>query len=192
MKYNCLSQQIFREKEYSLIPIRQEDMPSIRQWRNQQIAILRQNSMLSQEAQTNYWHHVLKPGFSEQRPKQLLFSFLKEKQCIGYGGLTQINWTARNGELSFLLEPSRTEDKARYQNEFSVFISLIKLLAFNELRFHRLFTETYDVRPEHVEVLETLGFRLEGVLKDHVMIKGRYHDSLIHGLLIPEAEPSKL
>jgi len=44
-----------------------------------------------------------------------------------------------------------------------------------------LFTETYDIRPRHVAILEMNGFKLEGRLIDHVLIDGKYIDALIHG-----------
>lgn len=186
MTYNCLKQQTYQEDSYVIVPIRKEDMSSIKLWRNGQIGILRQERDLTDEDQLQYWKNELEPNFSEQRPKQILFSFLKDGNCIGYGGLTHIGWDAGRGEVSFLLETSRTVDKRSYHAEFKVFLTLLRKAVFEDLNFHRMFTETFNVRPEHIETLEDFGFKLEGSLKDHVKVDDKYYDSLIHGLIRDE------
>jgi RimJ/RimL family protein N-acetyltransferase len=183
MKYRCLNQQNFGEENYQIVPIRREDMGLIKQWRNEQIDILRQSRELSDEDQSKYWKVVIAPGFQEQNPKQLLFSFLHKGKCIGYGGLTHIDWDAKRGEVSFLLETRRTKDEKSYQIEFLVFLELLKRAAFGDLNFHRIFAETFNVRSVHLATLEHFGFKYEGTLKDHVRVRGEYCDSLIHGLI---------
>jgi hypothetical protein len=42
--------------------------------------------------------------FQLQKPNQILFSFLEENKCIGYGGLVHINWNDINGEISFIID----------------------------------------------------------------------------------------
>jgi len=46
-----------------------------------------------------------------------------------------------------------------------------------------VFTETYALRKHHINVLEDAGFELEGVMRDHVRIGGKFVDSLIHSLI---------
>jgi hypothetical protein len=36
--------------------------------------------------------------------ESLLFSFLKNGECIGYGGLVHINWIDQNAEISFMID----------------------------------------------------------------------------------------
>lgn len=183
MNYACLSKRTFVSPPYSLIAIRREDMESIRRWRNAQIDILRQTRLLSQEDQENYWIKVLEPSFALKQPKQVLFTFLKDQQCIGYGGLTHIDWDVQRAEISFLLDPQHTGDANVYSNEFMHFLGLLKEAAFDVLGLHRLYTETFDTRPVHVATLEKAGFQFEGRLKDHVKVRGKHVDSLIHGFV---------
>ncbi len=43
MKYSCLKEEVFKDKQgYQIVAIRQEDIESIRLWRNAQLDILRQ------------------------------------------------------------------------------------------------------------------------------------------------------
>lgn len=183
MNYICLKEKSFSEPPYTITSIRQDDMLLIRQWRNEQIAILRQKASLSVEEQQAYWVKEVEPSFKEQHPRQILFSFLHAGKCIGYGGLTHIDWDAKRAEVSFLLQTERGEHPQLYKKDFTHFLNLLKKVAFQDLNFHRLFTETFDIRPLHVRVLESVGFREEGRLKDHVIIEGRYVDSIIHGLV---------
>lgn len=183
MKYHCLKQQVFEEGKYSLEPLREEDMIPIMEWRNAQIAVLRQKEILTLKGQQKYFQEVIKPAFQESKPPQVLFSFLKGKKLIGYGGLTHIDWDSARGELSFLLNNESAQNPSSYKIEFAIFFKLLKKAAFKDLELNRIFTETFDIRPAHIDTLVQNGFILEGRLRQHVCIDGRYFDSLIHGYL---------
>lgn len=182
-KYECLHRQQFDDGPYRLVPLRHQDIQSIKDWRNAQIAVLRQAEPLSATAQEKYYRDVVTPAFHEKQPRQILLSYLLNGQCIGYGGLVRIDWTSKQAEVSFLVDPQRSEDKKTYQTDFSHFLRLIKDAAFNDLRFKRLYTETYDIRPLHISILESQGFILEERLTGHVTKGGKTMDSLIHGCL---------
>ena len=172
-----------RTGNYQLIPLREQDIFDIKTWRNAQMDVLRQNHELTNEEQLQYFHEVIKPTFTEQKPNQMIFSFLLEEICIGYGGLTNIDWKSKRAELSFLLNPARVANNVVYEKDFSTFLTLIKRLAFEELQFHRIFTETYDIRPLHIAVLEKNGFVMEGRIRQHVLIGSQMVDSLLHGFI---------
>lgn len=181
--YRCLKQQVLEMDGYVLVPLREEDIWPIKEWRNAQIDVLRQKRPLMDEDQRRYYEEIVRPQFALPQPPQILFSYLRDGRCIGYGGLMNIDWDARRAEVSFLLDTSRTHDLDVYCRDFAVFLRMLKHIAFEQLDFHRLFTETYDIRPHHVAVLESNGFVPEGRMRDHVMIRGAYVDSLIHGCL---------
>lgn len=179
--YKCVPRETYRSGDYSITTIRQQDMMSIKTWRNEQIAVLRQSRPLTEEDQNCYYRQAVLPSIDAEKPPMVLFSFLAGDRCIGYGGLTNIDWTSKRAEISFLLDTTLTCDIARYQQYFKTFLALIKEVAFESLHLNRLFTETYDIRPHHVAALEESGFVREGRLRQHVVIEGRFVDSLIHG-----------
>lgn len=183
MKYSCLTVNTYQEDKYKIVSLRFQDIMLIKKWRNDQIKVLRQNKILTDEDQINYYHNVIMPSFNANKPNIVLVSFLLKESCIGYGGLTNINWESYRAEISFLLDTQRVINPELYQKDFGIFLTLIKKLAFNNQSFNRLFTETFDIRPLHIDVLEKNGFHLEGRLKQHVFIEGRFVDSLIHGFL---------
>jgi RimJ/RimL family protein N-acetyltransferase len=183
MAYICLPKNYYTFQEYSITSLREQDVLRIKEWRNDQIDVLRQKTMLTDEDQINYYHNVVLPSMQEKQPQIILFSFLLHEDCIGYGGLTNVEWMHKRAEISFLLATERIPDKMLYQKEFTIFLKSIKEIAFIELGLHRLFTETFAFRQFHINVLEANDFRLEGRLKDHVYINSRFVDSLIHGCL---------
>ncbi len=185
--YRCLKKNNFQDREgYQLITIREEDLESIRLWRNAQIEILRQKGPISAQEQSDYFHHVIWPTFVQQQPHQILFSYLYHRTCIGYGGLTHLDWEAYRAEVSFLVNPIRVQNTACYQQDFTHFLALLCHVAFDDLNLHRLFTETFAFRHLHIAILEKFGFRHEGTLRDHIYKKRRWHHSFIHGYLAGE------
>jgi RimJ/RimL family protein N-acetyltransferase len=181
--YQCLQINEYRYEEYSLVAIREQDIMLIKEWRNAQIAILRQKELLNDEGQRRYFKQVIWPSFELDKPEQLLFSFLKNNELIGYGGIVHTNWIDKRGEVSFLVDPIRANDPAIYHQDYLTYLRLLKQVAYLGLQFNRLFAETFDIRPRHIGILEEAGFRLEGRMKQHVYIDGRFVDSLIHGHL---------
>lgn len=179
-RYKILKKQNFSFQNYTLIPIREEDMKLIKNWRNDQIDILRQEKPITNEQQINYYNQVIKKSFNDDRPTLILFSFLHDNSCIGYGGLTNIDWNTKNAELSFLVDTNRTSDPNMYENDFISFLHLIFELTFDELNFTRIFTETYDIRFVHISILEKSGFQLEKRLKQQKRIRETLIDVLIH------------
>ena len=184
MTYRPLPQAEYRYEAYRLVPIRYDDREPIRAWRNAQLEVLRQAAPLSAARQEAYFQKVVLPLFEQEQPGQLLFSLLYNDELIAYGGLVHISWPDARAEVSFLVDPTRAADAATYRHDFLAHLRLLGQVAFDGLRLNRLFTETYDIRPAHVAILEEAGFQLEGRLRQHVQLKpGTFADSLMHGQL---------
>lgn len=186
MKYKALDVNIFSRYNYTLAPIREEDMELIRVWRNTQMDVLRQKNEISKEEQNRYFHKIIKPLFTKQHPPQLLFSFFENSKLIGYGGLVNISWIDKRAEMSYLAETQRAKNNLQYENDMINFIFMIKQLCFYELNFNRLFTETYEFRKYHISILEKADFHKEGRMRQHIYLKGKYYDSILHSILKTE------
>ena len=102
-QYKCLTQNKFENGMYKIVPIRYEDRMAIMKWRNEQMFHLRQAEPLTKALQDNYFKNVVSKLFDQEKPSQILFSFLENGKCIGYGGLVHINWIDKNAEISFLM-----------------------------------------------------------------------------------------
>ena len=177
--FKCLNTNFFSNDKYSLVPIRDEDKFSILQWRNEQIDILRQKEILTIEQQIQYYKSVVDKIFEEEKPNQLLWSFLLEDKLIGYGGLVHIDWEAKHGEISFVLCNERNTNHNLFKNDWKAYLVLLEKIAFDELKFNKIHTYAYDIRDYYFEVMFELGFNLEARLKQHILIKGKLEDILI-------------
>lgn len=176
--YRCLNEQVFKEGAYAIVPIRDEDKYIIMKWRNEQIYHLRQAEVLSKEKQDAYFKHVISDLFHQEKPSQILFSYLKDNQCIGYGGLVHINWIDKNAEISFIMDTSLEEEE--FQLHWKNFLDLLHSVAFEELNFHKIFTYAFDLRPHLYEALEIARFEREAILSEHCLFNGNFIDVHLH------------
>ena len=182
MNYRCLNQQIFEFKQFKIVPIREIDKYDIMEWRNEQIYHLRQSKPLSKYDQNLYFSNVVSKLFDLETPNQIIFSFLENDECIGYGGLVHINWIDKHAEISFIMD-TRLESEyfiSLWQN----FLYLIEKVAFGQIKLHKIFTYAYDLRPKLYTALEEIGFSKEAILNEHCFYEGRYIDVIIHSKTI--------
>jgi RimJ/RimL family protein N-acetyltransferase len=177
-QYKCLKIQRFEHNEFSLIPIRSEDQLLIMQWRNEQIYHLRQAKPLTETDQKNYFDNTVSKLFEQEQPNQILFSLLKNGECIGYGGLVHINWIDKNAEISFIM--NTVLEKYFFDYHWNNYLSLIEKVAFEQLKFHKIFTYAFDLRPHLYPMLIKNGFIEEARLKEHCYFEEKFIDVLIH------------
>lgn len=176
--YKILNKQIFKNGEYRLVPIRYKDRFKIMQWRNDQMYHLRQDDPISVNEQEEYFSKVVSNLFYQDKPNQILFSYLENEICIGYGGLVHINWSIRDAEISFILN---TEiEKKTFKSNWKVFLNLIESVAFKELKLYEIYTHAYDIRPKLFEVLEECGYEKKEVIKNSYNYNNSQVDTVIH------------
>ena len=73
-----------------------------------------------------------------------------------------------------------------YKKEFGIFLKIILGIGFKQIFLNKIFTETFDVRPNHVLALEKAGFILQSKIHSHVNLNDSYADSLLHEILIKD------
>jgi RimJ/RimL family protein N-acetyltransferase len=176
--YKALNKQVYSEGIYSIVPIRFEDRMYIMNWRNEQIYHLRQSQPLTIQDQDNYFNTIMNQLFEAEKPSQLLFSYLENDTCIGYGGLVHINWIDKNAEISFVMNTKL--EKEMFKFHWGTFLQLLENIAFNELKFHKIFTYAFDIRPHLYEVLESNNYLKEAVLNEHCFFNNQFIDVIIH------------
>lgn len=177
-RYKCLNNQVFENKLFTLVPLRDQDKYEILKIRNEQIYHLRQSELLTIERQESYFKTVVDSLFNQEQPNQILFSYLENGKFIGYGGLVHINWIDKNAEISFIMNTELEKDN--FQKHWDIYLGLIEKVAFLDLEFHKIFTYAFDLRPHLYEALEKAGFTKEAQLKEHCLFDGEYIDVVIH------------
>jgi hypothetical protein len=176
--YSILKNQVYSEGIYCIVPIRHQDRFDIMNWRNEQLYHLRQEKPLSVEDQNQYFNNVINKLFEVEKPNQLLFSYLENGVCIGYGGLVHVNWIDKNAEISFIMA---TELEEVYFNKHWVnFLNLIEQVAFKEIGLHKIYTYAFDLRPSLYLALQEAKYDEVVKLKEHCFSNGKYIDVLIH------------
>ncbi len=179
-KYICLQHQEQHLGNYSIVPLRYEDRFSIMKWRNEQIYHLRQARPLTEEDQQRYFDNVVTKLYDNPKPDQILFSYLEKGVCIGYGGLVHINWIDRNGEISFIMDTQLEAE--HFAEHWSNYLTMLKVVAFEDLGLHKIYTYAFDLRPHLYTMLEANGYKREATLKEHCLFNGEYKDVVLHSL----------
>lgn len=177
-KYKALQQNSFEDGGCKIVPIRYEDRFDIMKWRNEQIYHLRQAKYLTEENQENYFKNIIANLFEQESPNQILFSYLENDICIGYGGLVHINWIDQNAEISFIMNTELEKDQ--FKKHWGIYLGLIEQVAFQELNLHKLYTFAFDLRPQLYEILEEIDYNKEAVLKDHCFFDGKFKSVVMH------------
>lgn len=177
-KYKSLKENKFSIGDYSIVPIRSEDRHEIMKWRNEQMYHLRQAEPLTRESQNKYFKEVVSKLFEKDHPNQILFSFLENDICIGYGGLVHINWIDKNAEISFIM--NTTLEKERFYKIWTAYLNLIEKVAFNDLKLHKVFVYAFDLRPHLYDVLEGSNYFKDATLREHCFFNNKYIDVVIH------------
>ena len=59
---------------------------------------------------------------------------------------------------------------------------------FQAMNLHRIQLDTWDENNRALRAFEGLGFQVEGRLRQAVFVRGKYHDSIVMGLLRDEWE----
>jgi ribosomal-protein-alanine N-acetyltransferase len=102
-------------------------------------------------------------------------------KMIGTCGLLAIAREHRRAELGYALNRSYWGKGCASEAARAVVAHGFKAMNFNRIEAH--------VSPDHTpsqRVLEKCGMRPEGILRQHEMIKGRWHDSKIYSILREE------
>mgnify|MGYP000989582711 CR=1 FL=1 len=181
-RFKILSKQEYRKGEYRIVPIRMEDRFKIMEWRNEQIDLLRQKVVLTKKIQDEYFENVIVKLFDDEQPSQILFSFLKNKEFIGYGGLVHIDWEYKNAEISFLLSTKMSSEKP-YNILINIFLELIEKVA-KDVNLHKIYTYGYDVEDFRFKPLINQNYNLEATLKEHALIDDKFKDVKIYGKIL--------
>jgi RimJ/RimL family protein N-acetyltransferase len=168
------------EKNFFLQKIKKKQLNIIADMRNSQLNILRNRSAIKYSKQFDYFSRYVWTEYKKKKPKQLLFSIFYNKYFLGYGGLTNFDWTNLNAEVSFLLEKEISKNNSLYKKIFSNFLKEISVIAFKKFKLVKIYTETFGFRKFHISILKKNNFILEGVKKKHIVINNRLIDLILH------------
>lgn len=106
----------------------------------------------------------------------------KEGVYLGGIGLHNISWENGNAEAGIVI------GKKEYWNKGYGTDAMIVLLdfAFNQMNLHRVYLKVYAYNNRGIKSYEKCGFKREGILRHDRYANGKYHDTIIMGILKDE------
>lgn len=163
-----------------LRPLEMEDIDSFVLWLND--AEVRQYLM-----RIFPLNKIREKGFVENLYKDdretILGIILKENdQLIGNIGLHDISPPYRHAELGIFIGDKSCWSKG-YGTEA---LSLMLEYGFNQLNLHRVYLSVYSFNARAIRAYEKVGFKREGVLREHIYRNGEYGDVYCMGILESE------
>ena len=69
-----------------------------------------------------------------------------------------------------------------FSEHWSNYLTMLKDVAFKDLRLHKIYTYAFDLRPHLYTMLEANGFTHEATLKEHCLFNGEYKDVILHSI----------
>ena len=189
-KVKILKLNKYIQNDILVCPLRKLDIIKVMNWRNSQIKYLRQTKIITKKEQVKYYNQVVLKGHLNNKPKQILFSILKDNDCIGYGGLVHIDWENKNSEISFLLKPELYSNENKYLGYFDDFLVIIEKIS-RQIELHKIYTFGYDIGKYRFEPLKKRHFVLEVKLKDHVFIEKKNRDVLIYSKIMSNGNKTR-
>src|SRR5688500_15740480 len=144
---------------------------------------------------TRYWGHPVLPDLNaatalladihQRFANETLFQWglelVANRVLIGTCTLASLDRQNRRAELGFAL--ARVYWGNGYMSE-----ALPTLLdfGFTHMQLHRVTADSDPQNQSSIRILERLGFRREGLLREHYLIHGAPQDSIVYGLLRSE------
>lgn len=116
--------------------------------------------------------------------RHLIIEEIEEGRPVGYMIIAGLNNPHRSLELMRIVV---TEKDKGYGHEA---LELVKILAFEELGFHRLWLDVRQKNSKAKLLYENAGFELEGCLREAVLVDGEYESIYVLSLLESEYAPA--
>jgi len=116
--------------------------------------------------------------YPAKMPAEIYFRIEKENELIGEVNLSRIRWYNRKCEISILIK-KEWQGKGFGKEAMKEIINF----AFNRMNLHRLEAEVIEFNEVSLKLIEGLGFKREGKLREAKYFNGKYWDIIRFGLL---------
>lgn len=132
----------------------------------------------SQEETKGYVEIAMIDGKRHSRTRYVLGVIIKKTgQFIGAGELNIRDTINREGEIGYILHPDE------WGRGFATEIAQLLIdLGFNTLHLYRIFATCDPRNSASFRVLEKIGMKREGRLRDHMLLRGGWRDSLLYSI----------
>ena len=125
---------------------------------------------------------------SSPAPRRIVFAVEVDGKVVGATGLERINWISRNCYFAIAIYDPDYWNRGIGTEATKLMVSY----AFEFLNMHKILLEVYDYNERAIRVYQKVGFEIEGRLRKNHYFNGRYHDTLVMGILSEEYFGSSL
>lgn len=123
---------------------------------------------------------VEKFGLSEsETDKTFAIETLADRRFIGAMGLHAIDWINRHSSLGIMIGDKQYWGRGYGTDAMRILMRLV----FDKMNLHRLWLHVYDFNQRAIASYERCGFKREGVLREQRFYDGKYHDTIVMGIL---------
>ncbi|WP_200804916.1 GNAT family N-acetyltransferase [Anaerosalibacter sp. Marseille-P3206] len=170
-------------KKVYLKAIEREDLPYLMNWRNRPDfrKYFREYREINSDMQEKWYENKVINDNST-----IMFSIkdIENNQLLGCCGLCYINWIHRYADLSLYIGWNNEYiDNKGYALEAC---ELLFNYAFNELNLNKIWTEIYEFDNKKKKLYESMGFKVDGILRQNYFYDGKWWNSYILSLLKDE------
>ncbi len=160
----------FRGQRADLVALEREDMPLLAQWINdERINIYNGARFPVSDAEQRAWYERL----LEDRSKKKLIIQSKQGEKVGLVSLFNIDHTNQNAEIGVYIAPDH--QRGGYASEA---LRMVIRFAFNEMNLQKVYCTILGFNTSAVRLVESVGFRPDGVRARHVFAGGTFVDVL--------------
>jgi RimJ/RimL family protein N-acetyltransferase len=100
-------------------------------------------------------------------------------EYLGGISLMTIDWINRSAQVGIVIGSKLHWGKGYGTDAMRVVLRF----AFDQMNLHRVWLNVYDFNTRGIKSYEKCGFRREGVQREYRFLDGRYHDSVLMGIL---------
>lgn len=98
-----------------------------------------------------------------------------EDKFIGLVGLKKMDFISRNAELFIYIGNERKRGQGLGRDALNTLVRF----SFDGINLHKLYLSVFEYNEEAVGLYKSIGFKKEGVLKEHLFRNGNYHNVLV-------------
>lgn len=165
--------------QVALRAVEREDLNQLLEWRNNPNLrqYFREFRELSQYNQELWFENKV-----IQDPNTIMFSIIEmeNKKLLGACGVCYIDWINRSADFSIYIgHHDLYIDQVFAPDTAHILVDY----AFAELNLHRLWCEVYEFDILKREMLESIGFKIDGRHRQTHWSQGKWCDSLFYSLL---------
>ena len=166
------------EPRIELVPLSELHTDYILRWRSDPAVA---NWLCSPRPPTRDEHLAWLKTLGEKR-REFIIAVKPENTPVGTIGLSQIDTCHRHAEYGILIGDASFRGRGLAQAASSLILDF----AFRTLNLHRVYLRVLAQNESAIRLYERVGFKHEGVMRQHTFMAGKPCDVVMMGILEPE------